>query len=164
MVRALARFMSSEAILFIVFICYNKNGEAIMKKVNNVEYSIKYHIVWTTRGKNTILKSKIAERTRQLVRQSCKSLNVDIVSGQVGINYVHLLVSCPPNLSVSKLVQHLKGRCSKILLSEFLELRESFLEQHLWDSGYFCKSVGYALETEVRRYIGNDKSVDIQVS
>ena len=85
-------------------------------------------------------------------------MNVDIVSGEVGSNYVHLLVSCPPNLSVSKLVQQLKGRCSKILLNEFLDLHESFLEQHLWEIGYFCKSVGYIFENDIRRYIEYNKS------
>jgi len=42
-----------------------------------------------------------------------------IYAGAVNRDHVHVLVSTPPNLSVSRAVQFLKGKSSHRLLSEF---------------------------------------------
>jgi REP element-mobilizing transposase RayT len=41
------------------------------------------------------------------------------VKGHVGKDHVHLFVSVPPYLSVSKVMQYLKGKSSHKLLMEF---------------------------------------------
>jgi REP element-mobilizing transposase RayT len=38
-----------------------------------------------------------------------------VVRGAVGREHVHMLLSCPPSISPSKLMQYLKGRSSKML-------------------------------------------------
>jgi REP element-mobilizing transposase RayT len=44
-------------------------------------------------------------------------------AGAVNRDHVHMVPSIPPSLSVSRAVQHLKGRSSHKLLSEFGILR-----------------------------------------
>ncbi|NBI17742.1 hypothetical protein D1841_07545 [Neglecta sp. X4] len=51
---------------------------------------------------------KIANRTRELIRMVCTANEVEIIAGHVGKNHIHLLVSVPPHLSASKLVQYIK--------------------------------------------------------
>ena len=113
-----------------------------MRNVSHVQYDIEYHIVWTTKYRYKVLNGKIAERARELIRQSCNSMDVTIIKGSVGKEYIHLLVSCPSSLSVSKLVQQLKGKTSRKLQMEYVELKRRYWGQHLWASGYFCRSVG----------------------
>jgi putative transposase len=67
---------------------------------------------------------------------------VYIVSGHVSKDHVHLLLSAPPQLAVSEVVQRLKGRSSRCLLEEFNELRRQFWGRHLWTRGYFAASTG----------------------
>ncbi len=97
-----------------------------MRKASHVQYDIEYHIVWTTKYRYRVLTGRIAERARELIRQSCNSMNVNIIKGSVGKDHIHLLVSCPPNLSVSKLVQQLKGKTSRVLLSEYKILKKRY--------------------------------------
>ena len=47
-------------------------------------------------------------RTRELIRMICQSNEVEILAGHVGSDHIHLLVSVPPHLSASKLVQYIK--------------------------------------------------------
>ena len=124
-----------------------------MRKSSHVQYDIEYHIVWTTKYRYKVLERKIAERARELIRQSCNSMNVYIIKGSVGKEHIHLLVSCPPNLSVSKLVQQLKGKTSRVLLGEHKELKKRYWGQHLWASGYFCRSVGTVTREMIKEYI-----------
>ena len=52
---------------------------------------------------------KIATRTREIIRLICQQNEVEILSGHVSKDHIHLLVSVPPYLSAGKLVQYLKG-------------------------------------------------------
>lgn len=124
-------------------------------------YDIQYHVVWTTKYRYKILQGKIAVRLRELIRQGCEARAIKIVRGSIGKEHVHLLVSCPPNISPSKMVQYLKGRSSKMLQEEFKELRQKYWGQHLWAAGYFCRTVGTVTEETIKQYIENqDKGRD----
>ena len=128
-----------------------------MRKSSHIQYDIEYHIVWTTKYRYKVLRGRIAERARELIRQSCNSMNVTILKGAIGKDHIHILVSCPPSLAVSKLVQLLKGKTSRVLLSENKELKRRYWGQHLWSSGYFCRSVGNVTRDTIKEYIENQQ-------
>jgi putative transposase len=67
----------------------------------------------------------VGTRVRELVREICRANDIEIVKGHVGKDHVHLLVSVPPYLSVSKVMQYLKGKTSHKLLMEFAHLRRT---------------------------------------
>lgn len=48
------------------------------------------------------------------------------VQESMGGNHVHLLLSCPPILAPSKIVQYLKGRSSRLLQEQFPELKKRY--------------------------------------
>lgn len=126
-----------------------------MRKISHVQFEIEYHIVWTTKYRYRVLNREIAEKVRNLIIQSCNSMNVFIIKGSIGKEHIHLLVSCPPNISVSKLVQGLKEKTSRKLQMEFPELKKRYSGQHLWASGYFCCSVGNVTREIIKDYIEN---------
>ena len=99
-------------------------------------------------------------RLRELVRQTCATLDVYIESGHVSKDHVHLLLSVPPMLSVSKLVQRLKGRSSRLLLEEFNELRRQFWGRHLWARGYFAATTGNVTDEIIKQYIESQELED----
>ena len=131
-----------------------------MRKSSHVQYDIEYLIVWTTKYRYRILTGKIAERARQIIRQECNSMNITILKGSIGKEHIHVLLSCPPHLSVSKIVQQLKGKTSRVLLSEYRELKKKYWGQHLWGTGYFCRSVGAVTEAIIKDYIENQEEYD----
>ena len=95
----------------------------------------------------------MAERTRDLIRQSCQAREVVVIRGAVSPDHVHVLVSAPPQLAPSKLVQYVKGRSSRRLQDEFGELRKRYWGQYLWARGYFCATVGAVDEETIKNYI-----------
>lgn len=126
---------------------YRKSAHAI--------FDIKYHVVWITKYRYKVLRGRIAERARDLIRQICAAREVLIIRGAVSPDHIHLLVSVPADLAPSKLVQHIKGRSSRRLQDEFPELRKRYWGQHLWARGYFCATVGAVDEKTIREYIEN---------
>ena len=98
---------------------------------------------------------KIAVRTRKLIRTICQRNEVEILTGQVGTDHIHMLVSVPPHLSASKLVQYIKGATSRKLQMEYKELNKEFWGQHLWARGYFVASSGNVTDEIIKEYIKN---------
>jgi putative transposase len=100
----------------------------------------------------------VAERLRELIRQICMQNEVTIIKGHVSKDHIHLLVSCPPSLAVSKIVQKLKGASSHKLFEEFAHLRKQYLGQHLWSRGYFVATTGTVTDEIIKDYIENQDS------
>ena len=123
----------------------------------HARFDIKYHFVWITKYRHKVLRGEVAERVRELIRQTCQMREVQIVRGAVAADHVHMLVAAPPQLSPAKLVQYVKGRSSRRLQEEFPHLRKKFWGQHLWARGNFCATVGAVDEQTVREYIESQK-------
>ncbi len=92
---------------------------------------------------------------RELVRQRCASLEVSIESGHVAADHVHLLLSIPPQVSVSQRMQPIKGRSSRKWLDEFSELNRQFWGKHIWAGGYFAASSGNVTDEIIKPYIAS---------
>ena len=96
------------------------------RKTSHTTYDCKYHIVWITKYRKKVMVGTVAERVRELVRVICKENDVEILKGHVSRDHVHLFVSVPPHLAISKLVQYLKGKSSYKLLIENKQLSKEF--------------------------------------
>jgi putative transposase len=116
-------------------------------------YDIKYHIIWIAKYRYKVLRGRVAERARDLIRQICEAREVVVIHGAVSPDHIHMLVSAPPHWAPSKLVQYIKGRSSRRLQDEFEELRKRYGGQHLWARGYFCGTVGAVDEETIKKYI-----------
>jgi putative transposase len=123
------------------------------RRTSHTVYDNKYHIVWITKYRKKILIDDIALRLRDIVRQICSTEKVDILKGAIGPDHVHILLEIPPYISVSRIVQHLKGESSRKLQMEFPRLGKTFWGQHMWQIGYFCCTTGTVTEGIIKRYI-----------
>jgi len=123
------------------------------RKSSHCTYDIKYHIVWITKYRKPVLRGAIAERARELIRMVCAANDVEILAGHVGTEHIHLLVSAPPHLSASKLVQYIKGSTSHKLQMEYKELNRQYWGRHLWARGYFVASSGNVTDEVILKYI-----------
>ena len=120
-------------------------------------FDLKYHVIWITKYRFKILRGRLAERARDLIRQICQARDVVIIRGAVSPDRIRMLQSAPPHLAPAKLVQYIKGRSSRRLQEEFPELRKRYWGQHLWARGYFCATVGAVDEQTIKAYIENQK-------
>jgi len=123
------------------------------RRYGHTIYDIKYHIVWITKYRKPVLRGEVAERARDLIREICKSKDVEIIEGHVSKDHVYIFVSVPPHISVSQLVQLLKGKTSRKLMIEYKSLNRNFWGRHIWARGYFVASSGNVTDEVIIRYI-----------
>ena len=138
------------------------------RKTSHSTYDCKYHIVWITKYRKQIMVGSVAERVRELIRGICREHEVEIIKGHVSRDHVHLFVSMPPHLAISKLVQYLKGKSSYKLLQDDKTLSRQFWGSHLWGRGYFVATSGNITDEVIMEYIENQdkekKDEDFTVS
>lgn len=105
-------------------------------------------------------------RVRDIVRRVASEHELQILSGKVARDHVHVLVSYRPMQRVSQIVQWLKGTSSRVLLQEFLRLRKQFWGKPLWARGYLAVATGSVTDEVIRDCIneqaGEQTTVDFQ--
>jgi len=125
---------------------------------SHTTYDIQYHFVWVTKYRYKMITGDVANRARELIRQCCEARNITILSGHVSSDHIHLHVSCPPELSPSKIAQYLKGRSSRLIQDEFPHLKKRYWGKHLWARGFFCATIGKVSEKMIEAYIEQQES------
>jgi putative transposase len=123
------------------------------RKSSHTTYDIKFHLVWITKYRKAVLTGEIAKRARELIREICRTWDVEIIRGHVSKDHVHIFVSVPPHISVSKLMQSIKGKSSRKMMSEFRSLSRQFWGRHIWGRGYFVASSGNVTDEVIMQYI-----------
>ena len=116
--------------------------------------------MWITKYRKPVLVGEVGHKLRDIIRRICEELDVQILAGNVRLDHVHLLVSYPPNLCISKLVQKLKGVSSRRLLQTNKSLQKTYWGRHLWARGYFAVSTGNVTDEIIAEYIKNQDEVE----
>ena len=127
------------------------------RKSSHTIYDIKYHICWITKYRYQVLTGKIAERARDLIRRECSTLDVKIITGSIGSDHVHIFVSAPPDVSVSKLMRQIKGVSSRKIQQEYPEIKKRYWGKQFWARGYFAVSSGNVTDETWMEYIRNQR-------
>ena len=114
---------------------------------------LKVHLIWIPKYRKKVLIGPVAIRARDVLRQIALEHELDIITGKVASDHVHMFISYRPNQDISKIVQWLKGISSRILLSEFPHLKKQFWGRHLWARGYLAVSSGNITDEMIKQYI-----------
>ncbi|MCP4602782.1 MAG: IS200/IS605 family transposase [Proteobacteria bacterium] len=114
----------------------------------------RYHIVWVPKYRYKVLQGEIRERIRIIIRQICAELGVNIISGVLSRDHVHMFVEIPPHIAVSKFMQRVKGRTSCKIQQEFPVLRKRYWGRRFWARGYFCTTSGNITDDAILQYLG----------
>ena len=129
-------------------------------------FEIQLHMVWTTKYRRPALTGEVALRVRDMIREICGQHEVTIMKGHVAKDHLHLFVSIPPQVTISRVIQWLKGKTAYKLLGEFPHLQKQFWGRHLWARGYFCCSSGNVTDEVIAEYIAHqshDRDDDFKV-
>ena len=114
---------------------------------------LKVHLVWIPKYRKRALTGQVAVRARDVLRQIAIEHEIELISGKVASDHVHMFVAYRPTQDISKIMQWLKGISSRILLSEFPHLRKQFWGRHFWARGYLAVSSGNITDEMIMEYI-----------
>ena len=123
------------------------------RRSSHALYGLRYHFVFITKYRKPVLRGDIAREVRKIVREVCRTHDIEIVRGHVRPDHVHLLLDVPPKWSPSRVMQAIKGKSSHHLLQDHRRLRKEFWGRHLWARGYFVATTGNVSDEMVAEHI-----------
>ena len=113
----------------------------------------RYHVVWATKYRYKVLQGAMRERIRVIIIQTCEELDVHIVKGVLARDHIHMFLSIPPKLSLSDVMQRIKGRSSRRIQMEFPDLRKRYGGRRFWARGYFSTTSGNVTDDVIKQYL-----------
>ena len=114
---------------------------------------LKVHLIWIPKYRKQVLTGEVAIRARDIIKQISMEHEMQIISGKIGKDHVHVFTSYRSMYNVSKMMQWLKGISSRVLLQEFPHLKKMFWGRHLWARGYLAVSSGTITDEMIKKYI-----------
>ena len=131
------------------------------KYLNRASHSVSLlqtHLVFVTKYRRKVFYKSHITAMRSVFRRVCIDLGATLVEYNGESDHVHLLVRYPVTVSISKLVQHLKGTSSREMRLRYSYLRKRYWKNVLWSAGYFSCSCGGASIARLKNYIKNQNT------
>jgi putative transposase len=116
------------------------------------------HLVFVTKYRKVVFTERVLKRLEEVFKEVCEKMNCELAEFNGEGDHVHLLINYPPTLSVSKLVNSLKGVSSRVIREEnYPEIKSKLWKNMLWSPSYFAGSCGGAKLEVIKKYIENQE-------
>ena len=121
-------------------------------------FNIHVHLVFVTKYRRSVFTRIVLDDMKEIFAKVCTDFDSELVEFDGEAEHVHLLVNYPPKVSVSKLVNSLKGVSSRMLRKQHPDLVQKYWNNVLWSPSYFAGSCGGAPISIIRQYIEQQKT------
>src|SRR5215475_11760107 len=97
-----------------------------------------------------------------IVAQRCKDWGGELLDFNCEADHVHILMSLPPNLDLSRFVNNVKTPCSRLVRREFgNQLRSVYRKPAFWSRSYCIISWGGAPLSVIKQYVEQQSSAEV---
>jgi putative transposase len=111
-------------------------------------------MVWIPKYRKMVLRDVLAKSLKKTFQEIAERYEFEIDTMEVKDDHVHLFLSAPPRYSPAEIVQVIKSISGKMVFREFPEIKKELWGGEFWSDGYFVRSVGDKVTSEIiRRYI-----------
>ena len=131
--------------------------------LSHTRWNCKYHIVFAAKFRRQAVYGKIKTSIGKILRTLCEQKKVEILEAEACADHIHMLVSIPPNLSVSRFMGYLKRKNSLMIFDRHANLKYKYGNRHFWCRGYFVSTVGAnkkAIEEYIRHQLDEDEAYE----
>ncbi len=95
-----------------------------------------------------------------LLRELCERKDIEIIEAHAMPDHIHMLVSIPPNETVSAFMGYLKGKSTMIIFERYAHMKYKMGNRHFWSRGYYVSTVG-GNKQAVQKCIQNQEKVTV---
>jgi len=130
---------------------YNRNSHSVGV--------VMLHLEWCTKYRYKMFgKLKYKNLVTACIRRTASRNQIKIIEIEVEPEHVHCVVEVSFTISVSKVLQILKGGSAKLFFEFHEKARMRYPRRHLWSRGKFASTVGFVQLEQVTEYVRNQSS------
>ncbi|WP_302987528.1 IS200/IS605 family transposase [uncultured Parasutterella sp.] len=131
-----------------------------MNKSNDIRhgrhcvFNLHIHLVFLTKYRRSVFTKAVLEDLKEIFASVCQDFEAELVEFDGEKDHVHLLINYPPKVSVSRLVNSLKGVSSRLIRKKrYACIQDKLWAGALWSPSYFAASCGGAPFSIIKQYI-----------
>lgn len=131
-----------------------------MNKSNDIRhgrhcvFNLHIHLVFITKYRRSVFTKEVLEDLKEIFASVCQDFEAELVEFDGERDHVHLLINYPPKVSVSRLVNSLKGVSSRLIRKKrYACIQDKLWAGALWSPSYFAASCGGAPISIIKQYI-----------
>jgi len=132
------------------------------QSLNHTVWECKYHIVWIPKYRKKVLFKDLRKFLGEMLKDLAEQKGCKIEEGHLRPDHVHILISIPPKLAVSKVVGFIKGKSAISIARTYMGRKKNFTGQSFWARGYHVSTVGRD-EDVIREYIRHQDEEDKRI-
>lgn len=122
-------------------------------------FKMHVHLVFVTKYRRDVFTKAILDELKPVFAGVCQDFEAELEELDGEDDHVHLLVNYPPKVSISALVNSLKGVSSRLVRKQnHPSIRNKLWGGHLWSPSYFASSCGGAPIAIIRQYIAQQRT------
>lgn len=121
-------------------------------------FALHVHLVFVTKYRRKVLTADSLEWLKVHCTKVCAMQGALLEACDGEDDHLHLLVNYPPALSVSVLVNSLKGSSSRLLRIEFPSIAKRYWKGVLWTPSYFAASTGGVTLETIKKYVEEQRA------
>ena len=136
----------------------------VMKSDNlsHTSWKCKYHIVFAPKYRRQVVYNQIKADIGKILRQLCELKKVEIHAAEACPDHIHMLVSIPPNISVSQFMGYLKGKSSLMIFDRHANLKYKYGNRHFGCRDYYVNTAGadtHAITAYIQNQLAEDQAL-----
>ncbi len=132
-----------------------------IRRTKHAVYELKYHRAWVPKYRARILGVEEKQYLKKVIKEIAEEYEFHIDTMEVMSDHVHVFIEAPPSYAPARVVQIMKSISAKELYKRYPELRKKMWSGAIWEEGYFVRSVGDVVTSEViRKYINYQQNED----
>ena len=117
-------------------------------------FNLHIHLVFVTKYRRSVFTKAVLEDLKEIFASVCQDFEAELVEFDGEKDHVHLLINYPPKVSVSRLVNSLKGVSSRLIRKKrYACIQDKLWAGALWSPSYFAASCGGAPISIIKQYI-----------
>ena len=116
------------------------------------------HLVCVTKYRREVFDAAALEWLQGHFAKVCETMGCALLACDGEADHLHAMIEYPPKVSISALVNALKGTSSRLLRKERPDIARRYSDSVLWSPSYFAASTGGAPLDVVRRYVEQQRA------
>ncbi|WP_302311236.1 IS200/IS605 family transposase [Parasutterella excrementihominis] len=117
-------------------------------------FNLHIHLVFVTKYRRSVFTKAVLEDLKEIFASVCQDFEAELVEFDGEKDHVHLLINYPPKVSVSRLVNSLKGVSSRLIRKKrYACIQDKLWAGALWSPSYFAASCGGSPISIIKQYI-----------
>jgi putative transposase len=142
----------------IQYIAWSMRKASDFHRGRHVVFALNAHLVFVPKYRRKVITEQVFKILQASWMTTCNDFDCELLETNYESDHVHLLISYPPKVALSGLVNTLKGVSARMIRAANIpSVQNKLWGEHFWSPSYCAISCGGAPLERIKQYIQNQR-------